>query len=73
MAGAEALRADAITKRFGAVTALDGVSLALRRGEILGILGDNGAGKSTLMKVLTGYHPPTTGRLSVDGQPVAGG
>jgi ABC-type sugar transport system ATPase subunit len=71
MAGAEALRADAITKRFGAVTALDGVSLALRRGEILGILGDNGAGKSTLMKVLTGYHPPTTGRLSVDGQPVA--
>ena len=70
-AGAEALRADNITKRFGAVTALDGVSLALRRGEILGILGDNGAGKSTLMKVLTGFHPPTTGRLSVDGQPTA--
>jgi ABC-type sugar transport system ATPase subunit len=70
-AGAEALKADNITKRFGAVTALDGVSLALRRGEILGILGDNGAGKSTLMKVLTGFHPPTTGRLSVDGQPTA--
>jgi simple sugar transport system ATP-binding protein len=70
-AGAEALRADAITKRFGAVTALDGVSLTLRRGEILGILGDNGAGKSTLMKVLTGFHPPTTGHLSVDGQPVS--
>jgi ABC-type sugar transport system ATPase subunit len=70
MAGEEALRAEAITKRFGAVTALDGVSLTLRRGEILGILGDNGAGKSTLMKVLTGYHPPTTGQLAVDGQPV---
>lgn len=69
--GEEALKAENITKRFGAVTALDGVSLALRRGKILGILGDNGAGKSTLMKVLTGYHPPTTGRLSVDGQPVA--
>ena len=68
--GSEALKADNITKRFGTVTALDGVSLTLRRGEILGILGDNGAGKSTLMKVLTGFHPPTTGRLSVDGQPV---
>lgn len=71
MSGEEALKAENITKRFGAVVALDGVSLTLRRGEILGILGDNGAGKSTLMKVLTGFHPPTTGRLSVDGQPVA--
>ncbi len=69
--GSEALKAENITKRFGAVTALDGVSLMLRRGEILGILGDNGAGKSTLMKVLTGFHSPTTGRLSVDGHPVA--
>jgi len=68
--GDEALRADDIAKRFGAVTALDGVSLTLRRGEILGILGDNGAGKSTLMKVLTGFHPPTSGHLAVDGQPV---
>ncbi len=71
MSGEEALKADSITKRFGAVTALDGVSLTLRRGEILGILGDNGAGKSTLMKVLTGFHPPTTRRLAVDGRPVA--
>ncbi len=71
MSGAEALRADGLTKRFGAVTALDGVSLTLHRGEILGILGDNGAGKSTLIKVLTGFHPPTTGHLFVDGRPVA--
>lgn len=63
----EALRAENLTKRFGAVTALDGVSLALRQGEILGILGDNGAGKSTLIKILTGYETPTTGRLLVDG------
>jgi ABC-type sugar transport system ATPase subunit len=67
----EALRADNIVKRFGPVTALDGVSLALRRGEILGILGDNGAGKSTLMKILTGYQAPTSGRLFVDGREVA--
>ena len=56
----ETLRADNIVKRFGAVTALDGVSLTLRQGEILGILGDNGAGKSTLMKILTGYQAPST-------------
>ncbi len=67
----EALRAENLTKRFGAVTALDGVSLALRQGEILGILGDNGAGKSTLIKILTGYETPTTGRLFVDGLEVS--
>jgi simple sugar transport system ATP-binding protein len=66
----EALRADAIVKRFSAVTALDGVSLTLRQGEILGILGDNGAGKSTLMKILTGYETPTSGRLFVSGREV---
>jgi len=69
--GTEALRADNIVKRFGAVTALDGVSLSLRQGEILGILGDNGAGKSTLMKILTGYERPDAGRLSVFGREVS--
>jgi simple sugar transport system ATP-binding protein len=69
-ASPEALRADAIVKRFSAVTALDGVSLTLRQGEILGILGDNGAGKSTLMKILTGYETPTSGRLFVSGSEV---
>ncbi|ACI50636.1 ABC transporter related [Gluconacetobacter diazotrophicus PA1 5] len=66
-AGAEMLRAENIVKRFGPVTALNGVSLRLRCGEILGILGDNGAGKSTLMKILTGYQPQTSGKLFVDG------
>ncbi len=66
-----ALRADNIVKRFGAVTALDGVSLELSRGEILGILGDNGAGKSTLMKILTGFQPQTSGRLFIDGRETA--
>ena len=63
-----ALQAENIVKRFGAVTALDGVSVELRRGEILGILGDNGAGKSTLIKIFTGYQPPTSGRLLIDGK-----
>ena len=60
-----------IVKRFGAVTALDGVTVELRRGEILGILGDNGAGKSTLIKIFTGYQRPTSGRLLIDGQETA--
>jgi len=67
----EALRAENIVKRFGAITALDGVSLTLRQGEILGILGDNGAGKSTLMKILTGYESPSSGTLYVQGREVA--
>ncbi len=67
----EALRADNIVKRFGAITALDGVSLHLQEGEILGILGDNGAGKSTLMKILTGFQSQTEGQLFIHGQEVA--
>ena len=63
-----AVRGDNLVKRFGAVTALDGVSLTLGKGEILGILGDNGAGKSTLVKILTGFHQQTGGTLHIDGQ-----
>jgi ABC-type sugar transport system ATPase subunit len=62
------LRAEGIVKRFGAVTALDGVTMELRQGEILGILGDNGAGKSTLLKILTGYQRQTAGRLMIEGR-----
>ncbi|HTH60938.1 MAG TPA: ATP-binding cassette domain-containing protein [Paraburkholderia sp.] len=62
-----ALRGEQLVKRFGAVTALDGVSFTLGRGEILGILGDNGAGKSTLVKILTGFHQPTSGAMYVNG------
>ncbi|HZB93474.1 MAG TPA: ATP-binding cassette domain-containing protein [Stellaceae bacterium] len=65
---AAAIRAEGLTKRFGSVTALAGVSVTLRRGETLGILGDNGAGKSTLIKILTGYHQPDGGHLFIDGE-----
>jgi simple sugar transport system ATP-binding protein len=67
----EALRGENIVKRFGAITALDGVSLSLRQGEILGILGDNGAGKSTLMKILTGFQQQTSGKLFIAGRETA--
>ena len=59
-----------VTKVFPGVTALDGVTLAVRRGEVHGLIGENGAGKSTMMRVLSGLEQPTSGRLLIDGQPV---
>lgn len=66
--GPEALRAEGIVKRFGSVEALTGVSMHVRAGEMLGILGDNGAGKSTLLKILTGFHQPDAGTIHVHGR-----
>jgi ABC-type sugar transport system ATPase subunit len=66
----DALRAEHVSKRFGAVTALTDVNLRLGRGEVLGLLGDNGAGKSTLMKILCGFQPPDTGRIVLNGEQV---
>ena len=57
-----------ISKRFGGIHALKGVDLELRRGEIMGIVGDNGAGKSTLMKILSGAYLADEGEIYVDGQ-----
>src|SRR5258705_1673535 len=68
--GTPLLEARNISKYFGAVVALEGVSLAVRAGEINCLLGDNGAGKSTLIKTLSGVHPPDEGTLAIDGQPV---
>ena len=59
-----------ITKRFGGVTALDGVDLEAYAGEVLAIVGDNGAGKSTLIKILTGVYQPTGGVIEMDGRPL---
>ncbi|HEY1703368.1 MAG TPA: ATP-binding cassette domain-containing protein [Trebonia sp.] len=59
-----------LVKRFGAVTAVDDVSLDVRPGEVLGIVGDNGAGKSTFLSLLSGYNHPDAGEFRYRGQPV---
>jgi len=64
----DVLRIEEISMSFGAVTVLRNVDLHLRRGEILGLVGDNGAGKSTLVKIITGYHKPDGGRVYIDGE-----
>ena len=66
----DVLQVEHISKRFGAVTALVDVSLHLRQGEVLALLGDNGAGKSTLLKILCGFQPPDSGRIILNGQEV---
>ena len=56
-----------VTKRYGAVEALHDVSFRAPEGQIVGLLGQNGAGKSTTLNILTGYLPPTSGQVLVDG------
>ena len=63
------LEVDSLVKRFGQVTAVDGISLELRGGECLGLLGPNGAGKSTLIRSIVGRVIPDAGRVSVFGFP----
>jgi simple sugar transport system ATP-binding protein len=66
----DVLRVEGVAKRFGPVTALRDVDLHLRRGEVLGLLGDNGAGKSTLIKIISGFQKPDEGRIVVRGEEV---
>ncbi len=65
----DVLRIEHIAKRFGPVTALRDVNLHLRKGEVLGLLGDNGAGKSTLIKIICGLHRPDSGQMFLHGKP----
>jgi ABC-2 type transport system ATP-binding protein len=65
------IRIENLVKAFGAKRAVDGISFAVERGEVLGFLGPNGAGKSTTMRMITGFLPPTEGRVTVGGHDVA--
>jgi branched-chain amino acid transport system ATP-binding protein len=67
---AELLRASALTRRFGGLTAVDGVSLNLSVGEVHAVIGTNGAGKSTLINMLSGELPASSGRIEFDGQDI---
>ncbi len=67
MSSTPLLELDMITKRFGAIEALKGISFSVGRGEVVALLGDNGAGKSTLVKIISGGMTPSTGRVMFDG------
>ena len=64
------LQLASISKNFGAIQALQDVSLELEQGQVLGLMGDNGAGKSTLVKIIAGNFRPTHGTITVDGEQV---
>ena len=61
------IKVENLVKAFGPKRAVDDVSFSVERGEVLGFLGPNGAGKSTTMRVVTGFYPPTSGRVTVGG------
>src|SRR5213083_2776142 len=63
----DVLRVEHISKSFGPVVALRDINLHLRRGEVLGLLGDNGAGKSTLIKIISGFQRPDEGKVLIKG------
>jgi branched-chain amino acid transport system ATP-binding protein len=63
---------EALTKKFGGFTAVNGISFEVKRGEIVGLIGPNGSGKSTTFNVLAGLFAPTSGTVSFDGQSVGG-
>jgi simple sugar transport system ATP-binding protein len=70
--GEPLLEVRSVSKHYGPVTALRGVSIELRKGEVLGLLGDNGAGKSTLVSIISGVTKPDSGDVVVDGQVCSG-
>jgi branched-chain amino acid transport system permease protein len=66
------LEVSGLVKRFRGVTAVDGVSLSVRSGEILGVVGPNGSGKTTLFNVISGLYRPSSGRVQLDGRVISG-
>ena len=65
----EVIRTEGLTKRFGAVAAVEDLDLSVRQGEVFGFLGPNGAGKTTTIRLLLGLLRPTTGRAWIRGVP----
>src|ERR1051325_504208 len=65
------LELSSLTKHFGGVKALDGVTFSVNSGDRHALLGENGAGKSTLVKILSGEHQPDSGTIRLDGKPFA--
>src|SRR6059036_3029163 len=61
------IEATNLSKRYGDIAAVDGVSFSVQRGEVVGFLGPNGAGKTTTMRMLTGFLPPSSGTARVAG------
>ena len=66
------LEVEELTKRFGGLRAIDGLSLQVNESEILGIIGPNGAGKTTLFNVISGYFPPTSGKVIFNNRDITG-
>jgi ABC-2 type transport system ATP-binding protein len=64
------IRIENLVKTFGAKRAVDGISFEVARGEVLGFLGPNGAGKSTTMRMITGFMPPSAGRVTIGGHDI---
>jgi ABC-2 type transport system ATP-binding protein len=69
---ARMIEAQSLTRQFGGFTAVEGVSFAVPEGEIVGILGPNGAGKTTTIRMITGFLPPTSGRVTLGGKDLFG-
>jgi len=70
VAGIEMIKVESLSKSFGTKLAVNQVSFTVERGEVLGFLGPNGAGKSTTMRMITGFIPPTEGKISVGGHDI---
>jgi ABC-2 type transport system ATP-binding protein len=65
------IEARGLTKRFGQVVAVDGLTFSVRPGQVTGFLGHNGAGKTTTLRMILGLAHPTSGTVTVDGRPYA--
>jgi len=64
------IRVENVTKNFGGIRAVDGVSIEIEQGSITGLIGPNGAGKTTLFNIIAGHFPPSSGRIYLDGEDV---